>query len=383
MINATAYEDRSARERGRSGPAYFFHPIVDFLCLGGASLIVLPLLALLLPVESSKANVAAIAMMIAHAVNHPHFAHSYQIFYRNFRQKIFGSEYRAGLRARYVFAGIVAPALLATCMAVSVVLGSASALGFTANAMLLLVGWHYAKQGYGMVIVDSVLKRQFFADAEKKTLLINAYACWLVTWLGANRAVAAQDLWGLTYYTFALPELLWQAAVAVAAVTTLATGVMLIKRWRGTGAVPVNGVVAYVASLYVWLIFARINPLFIFVIPAFHSLQYLLVVWRYQFNIENSRPRANETSQIAAFAPRRAILRLARFAALGLILGFCGFWLAPILLDEFVAYDKALFGPSMFLFAFWIFINVHHYFLDNVMWRRENPDTRTYLFAHH
>jgi hypothetical protein len=30
---------------------------------------------------------------------------------------------------------------------------------------------------------------------------------------------------------------------------------------------------------------------------------------------------------------------------------------------------------------FWIFINVHHYFLDNVMWRRENPDTGKYLFG--
>ena len=35
----------------------------------------------------------------------------------------------------------------------------------------------------------------------------------------------------------------------------------------------------------------------------------------------------------------------------------------------------------MFLFVFWIFINVHHYFLDNVMWRRENPDTKKYLFC--
>ena len=28
-----------------------------------------------------------------------------------------------------------------------------------------------------------------------------------------------------------------------------------------------------------------------------------------------------------------------------------------------------------------LFINVHHYFLDSVMWRRENPDTRRFLFS--
>jgi hypothetical protein len=33
------------------------------------------------------------------------------------------------------------------------------------------------------------------------------------------------------------------------------------------------------------------------------------------------------------------------------------------------------------VFLFYIFINVHHYFLDNVMWRRGNPDVQKHLFA--
>jgi hypothetical protein len=30
---------------------------------------------------------------------------------------------------------------------------------------------------------------------------------------------------------------------------------------------------------------------------------------------------------------------------------------------------------------FYIFINIHHYFLDNVMWRRGNPDVQQHIFA--
>ena len=45
-------------------------------------------------------------------------------------------------------------------------------------------------------------------------------------------------------------------------------------------------------------------------------------------------------------------------------------------------YDTELFGATMFMFMFWIFINLHHYFLDNVIWRRENPETGKFLFAH-
>lgn len=29
---------------------------------------------------------------------------------------------------------------------------------------------------------------------------------------------------------------------------------------------------------------------------------------------------------------------------------------------------------------FWVFINVHHYLLDTVMWRKGNPDVKRHLF---
>ena len=33
-------------------------------------------------------------------------------------------------------------------------------------------------------------------------------------------------------------------------------------------------------------------------------------------------------------------------------------------------------GPTPYFAAFFAFVNIHHYFMDNVIWRRENPDTR-------
>ena len=67
------------------------------------------------------------------------------------------------------------------------------------------------------------------------------------------------------------------------------------------------------------------------------------------------------------------------YIVLALILGF---WLLPRWLNANVPYDRALFGTGLFFFVFWIFINVHHYFLDTVMWRKGNPDVQRYLFAH-
>jgi hypothetical protein len=33
-------------------------------------------------------------------------------------------------------------------------------------------------------------------------------------------------------------------------------------------------------------------------------------------------------------------------------------------------------GATPYFAAFFVFVNVHHYFMDTVLWRRENPETR-------
>lgn len=361
-------------------PDYLVSPLVDFLCLGGASLIILPLMVLLLPAESTRIEVAAIAMLIAHAVNHPHFAHSYQIFYRGFRAKAFGPDYPRGLRIRYIIAGIVVPGLLAMFFAVTSLTGQSQILALAVNAMGFAVGWHYVKQGYGMLMVDSVLKRRFFNDREKRLFLLNGYACWILAWMMVNERVSESDFWGLKYYTLAIPMELIYAAGAVVTMTTLAVIVMLVRKAIATGGkLPLIGLMAYAMSLYVWVLMVRVNPLVVLVVPAFHSLQYLLVVWRFQWNLENDQGKASMTAAPAGRA-RRA-WRLGRFVIAGVVLGFLGFWLMPSILQRAVAYDQSLLGPALFLFIFWLFINLHHYFIDNVIWRRENPDTKKYLFG--
>jgi hypothetical protein len=104
-----------------------------------------------------------------------------------------------------------------------------------------------------------------------------------------------------------------------------------------------------------------------------------VVVWRYQLNRTNAAPDA--VTRPGRLLPSVGSVRLAVFLALGILLGWLGFWGLPAWLNGAIAYDRAALGPTVFLFVFWIFINIHHYFLDNVMWRRENPETRRFLFG--
>lgn len=365
-----------------AGKRHLFGPATDFLCLGGGSLIILPLL-MLLPVETYKAEVALAALLIAHLVNHPHFAHSYQIFYRDYRAKAFSRSLGGTLQARYLLSGLIVPALLILFFAYCLIAGAVQLLGYSANLMALLVGWHYVKQGYGMLMVDAVLKRQFFTASQKKILLANSYAVWIAAWCKFNELASQKALWGLEYYSFDLPDMIVTTAGGIALASSIVMTCMLYSRWRSTGSLPVNGVVAYLVSLYVWLLFIGINPLWALIVPAFHSLQYLAVVWRFEMNRGHERVSKEEDKigyleQTLFGTGVKTYMML--FSLTGILIGLLGFWGIPIVLDSYVSYDSKIFGSTLFLFVAWIFINVHHYFLDNVMWRRENPDMRRYLF---
>ena len=411
---AAAPADRPGAEahRGR----WLYGPAVDFLLLGGGSFIVLAAMAAFFPRdEASRVALAGAMLFLAHFVNHPHFAHSYQIFYRGFVRKAFGPE--SPLAARYRFAGILVPAVLAVFFAAALAEGSVALLGLAANVMLFTVGWHYAKQGFGILMLDAARKGIRFGSAERRRLLWNTHLTWVMYWFVANDALKAKELWGITYYLIDVPDPLLVAMVAAVAVSTLAVGRDLFAKWRSERALPLNGLVAYVAAVYVWLAVSRIDPVLLFVVPFFHSLQYLGVVWRYQLNVEADRCGAERrtpgegmdsgaggdaaepdrpahaggsagATHAAGDSARRwkAWLRsipagLTRFLVVGGVLGFAGFWAAPITVDALSGYDQAIFGATLFLFIGWTFINIHHYFIDNVIWRRDNPEARRYLFT--
>ncbi|ESY85318.1 hypothetical protein X739_17125 [Mesorhizobium sp. LNHC220B00] len=362
-------------------PKYLFGPLTDFLMLGGSAFLILPVLYFV-PLRY-EGLVAATMLFLAYLINYPHFAHSYQLFYRNFGRKLRGDGYDRNLQIRYIFAGIVVPLLMGAFFAYGSITANARLLGNATNAMFFFVGWHYVKQGYGMLMVDAVLKRRFFTDPDKKILLVNSYAVWLFAWLQTNTAVSQGKYLGLEYYTFATPAWLNAIALSAAAASTAATVVMLINRWtRNGGSLPYNGIIAYSASLYLWILIVRINPLWLLVVPALHSLQYLAVVWRYQSNVERDERDAEKIPQsriLSILGPAYRV-RLLEFISAGLLLGGLGFWLIPTALTAIVPYDREVLGSSLFFFIVLIFINVHHYFLDNVIWRRGNPEVSRYLF---
>lgn len=353
-------------------PGYLFSPWIDFFCLGGATLLLIPWFALLPKDLAPYADVLVMTTAIAHFINNPHFAHSYHLFYRDFGKRGFNAEYPREWRLRYLMAGVAVPIALIAFFVYCLAAPNTRALGYSVNLMFFTVGWHYVKQGYGMLMLDSVLKRQFFQESEKKVLLWNAYAVWMLSYFLANSIAYKADYWGISYYTFAAPEWLLTALTALTVATSAAVVAVLGLKWRATKKLPpINGLVGYTVALYLWLLYRE--PVLTLIFPAMHSIQYMVVVWRYELNYQQDQTADAKSS--GAFS-----LRMALFYTLALGLGYLGFWKGPELLGKAFPGVLTGVGSGAILLAAWVFINVHHYFLDSVVWRKGNPETGRYLF---
>jgi hypothetical protein len=361
---------------------YLFGPAIDFLCLGGGWLLVMPIL-LLLPTDQYRPSVLTLVLWLSNVINFPHFAHSYQIFYSQFRKKILSSQYTNALKCRYVLAGIVIPTALAVYLLVAVTQGDNLLLRLSVSAMSLLVGWHYVKQGYGMLIVDSVMKQRLFHQNEKNIILLHSYVLWMFSWIRNHDEYSEKHFIGISHYTFSVPEQIEYVFAAATVLSGLAVLRLLFNRWRARRGLPLTGLAVYAITLYLWVLFASFHPLWVLVIPTFHSLQYLVVVWRYKANLETADPGSAQPPRQEMF--RKLFdtdlpVRILKFVVVGIILGVIGFWVLPISIQLSISYNREIYGPSLLIFLFWIFINIHHYFIDNVIWRRENPDTLRYVF---
>jgi hypothetical protein len=369
----------SARSTRRT---YLYGPWSDFVLLGGASFLLLPIV-LLLPEAGLHGPIAFAMFALANVINNPHFAHSYQIFYRQFAVRLMDPALSTAMRARYLFAGVAVPLLLAGYLALGVARQDVAWVGAAGNIMALFVGWHYVKQGYGMLMVDAALKRNFFSESEKKALLVNGYAVWTAAWLSGNSSLARSTVWDINYYNFGIPTGVAIAAGAIAAVTATVLMVKLLQRLHRGQGLPANGVLAYLATLYLWVLFVAIDPIWVVVVPALHSIQYLAVVYRFQSNLERDRAATQgmaAKSGLLDLVRSSAAVKMTLFILTGMAIGVALFWSIPGWLDSTVPYDRQIFGANLFLFCFWIFINVHHYFIDSVIWRRGNPEATRFLF---
>ena len=349
---------------------YLVSRTLDFWLLGGASVLAYAAMTVATGfrnwygVSNQFGNLAVTMAMMSLFVNYPHFLASYRLAYGRGR----------GFVLKHWFQTLLVPSLLLGFLVCSYCLAvnpdglklSQQMLGAGINFMFFTVGWHYSKQAFGCMMVYAAYDRFPLDRWQRESLRFSLLSLWWYNFTNANQNPTG-SFWSLTYSTWQLPRWLYVGSFWV---FQLMIAVMLyqvlFRNWKAGHRPSPTFLIPYVAMMLWFAPCFRQPDFFFYVVPFFHSLQYLTFVYR----VERARPSIRES------AGRATAL------VLGLALsGWMCFEVVPGNLD--MSMDAmTTFGFSFCLIAFNLFINIHHYFLDNVLWRvRDDHLVRQALFS--
>lgn len=325
-------------------PRYLVNPIVDALAVGLGSIAVYVLFRTR-PGWAGSASVPSIAATLVWFANYPHFAATNHRLYHR-RQNI----------AQYPATALAVPIIVVAGMAAAF----ASPVTIAPAFVLLYQVWspyHFSGQTVGVTMVYA--RRTGFPVGGRLRWALGAFVFATFARQLARFAVSAEPF---AFYGVGVPGLgipawvatvtnLWMWSTGCALVALAVLTVVNERR-------PVPMIVALPAvAQYVWFA-ATPAGLFFYLVPFFHSVQYLLIAW---------------TVHASERRPARRGLELARWFSTNLALGGILFWGLP---RVGVAFGRSLAFSTAVVFAG---VQIHHFFVDGVIWRLRHASVQQTL----
>lgn len=373
--------------------------VADFWLLGGASILVWAIMSVShLFREQSWAvshhlqNSFALFNTLALLVNYPHFLASYKLAYgrgtgfvkKNWFQLLgvpllllsfmgygllFYTTPSTQLEFTDWFNSIFSALGLETLVGVNPTIGT-EYINLLVNLMYLTVGWHYTKQIYGCMMVYARLDAYPLTQGQRQLIRWNLFGIWFLSFASNNVGFEFRNYYEADYYTLNIPTLIVNLTWLYL-VMTLALVVFFVfwKNYSTRNLWPSANMLVPFIAMYIWWV-----PLFHQVeyyrnaVPFFHCLQYLVFIEKVEWYHSKDMTRSKQISY-------RTLV------VLGLILaGFLAFEMIPSFLDNYLGTMNSH-GLWIYFILFGIFLNIHHYFIDNVLWRLDDPELKSALFS--
>jgi len=368
-----------------------------FLMLGGASIILLALFAFLrmpqiLLLDSTRMFLQWLTSELIVFIlifSYPHFIWSYRCAY----QQGFGFIRRHFLPL--VVAPLVLMALIIVCVVswnepvttlpwVPSVDDTLRTFGFDLHwslyrgcGQLLLANLficqtimavqHYCMQAYGIAIQGGSDEGLQISKQQKLLIRLNLYALAAMNLCSGYTFFAFFNTSNFVYHPVQFPHFLGVIAIIFFVATS---GLLILKIvvpiYKQTSKLP--PMVASVPVISVWLWLQPFSQPFgyqAWVVPLAHGAQYLFFALR----VENAKLDAITGSSLL----KTKVGRIFFIAAMALSLigiGFLSFNYLPVLFDQ-KHFVPGLNG-NFFLLAAFIFLSLHHYFVDAVVWKHDS-----------
>src|SRR5262249_9920244 len=136
-----------------------------------------------------------------------------------------------------------------------------------------------------------------------------------------------------------------------------------------TGRAPGLRVLLPWVALHLWYVLLYREPASIFWVQNAHALQYLI----FPLRVEMNRTLTQAGLAHPALGRHMAVYYLVTVGLGLLVLQF---------VPQGIEMALGLRGILPLQFAVGSFVNIHHYFIDNVIWKIRNPAVRQELFGH-
>lgn len=329
---------------------YFVNAPVDFLLIGGGSLVTYFIFLHYQSIASSP-RVLTLAATLVWVCNYPHFASTNYRLYRT----------RSNVQ-QYPLTATVVPFLMVGAVIASYASPGAIAPLFV-KLYLIWSPYHFSAQTLGITLVYARRSGFSINELERKSLAGFVFLTFLVQNARAEVGNAKGTFYGVTYPTLGLhnwvPNLL-EVAMWVCGGTFVA--LMAWRAIRGRGLVPPIVLLPAIAqsAWFIGLVPGASPRNFIALVPLFHSVQYLLIAWGVQMK---------ETLDERKAQPSRGFVlgETARWAVINFAGGYALFWALPHLGASFGR--SQAFSTAVMLSV----VQVHHFFVDGVIWKLKNP----------
>ncbi|WP_337169409.1 hypothetical protein [Gemmatimonas aurantiaca] len=368
-ITGNAGTDASTRvattDPGRAGPSArrgsMVSPVFDWLAVGGLSMLIM--VPLLLSGRTDLVLVGAgVQAWIAAAINMPHFLASYRLVY--------GSR---AMMLEHKWASFGIPALLFAYIIAAIVLvdwTQTLGIGLVTIASVYLA-WHYTGQVWGMMASFAWLAGTGFDATERRLIRtsLRILLAWHLAWFLYTQLRDPSRV-----------EIVYQVASAATVVAFVLGAWGLLRMRRRTGVNPPLLAITAWLAIFVWYAVMARDPKALFWVQIAHAIQYLSFPVRVEFNRASGAGTVVHDPDHAVSG--RVVMHMVVYAVLLLGISLLVAQVMPVALMGVIGSvfgeGPAYAAPILIL----MFINIHHYFTDGVLWKISNPAVRKDLFAH-
>ena len=352
MTAATISQTERSHPTIRATERYFVNAPVDALLIGGASVLLYAIFRLR-PELASSPSVASLAATLVWVCNYPHFASTNYRLYHS-RSSI----------SQYPLTGIVTPLIMVAAV-IGCYLSPAAIAPLFIKLYLLWSPYHFSGQTLGITMVYA-RRTGFVIDGWlRRSLTAFIFLTFAVQNAWAEVGLHVNPFYGVNYPTLGVPLWLPQLLTKLMWIALASTIAMLMWKIANSGPIVPLIVVLPAFTQYIWFVATPAGQ-FRYMVPFFHSLQYLLIAWNVQ--LKEGLAERKRTPSVGYVWSESS-----RWMAINIAGGIALFWGLPHLGAHFG--KPLVFSTAVMLAA----IQVHHFFVDGVIWRLHNPAARSPL----